>query len=326
MELLGPLKFKPLFKERIWGGDKISKLLNCSEDIPENCGEAWMLSGVENDETEVSEGPLSENSLNELVEIYMGELVGESVYEKFGEQFPILIKLIDANDYLSVQVHPDDNLAQKRGLNGGKTEMWYVMEAAEDAELIVGFEKKISREDFQKSLIEKSFQPLLHREKVQKNDVFYIPAGRIHALGPGILLAEIQQTSDTTYRIYDWDRLDGNGKSRQLHIAEAMDAIDFDIFSEYKTRFSAIKNDTGTILDEKYFTTNIIDFDVVLTKNYEELDSFVIYLMLDGEAIVEENAKEFSMKRGECLLLPAITNLVRLKPLRHSKILEIYIR
>ena len=237
MNSLYPLKFKPIFKDKIWGGQKIKSSLKMDfGDLP-NCGEAWMMSGVEDNPTIVENGFLAGNELNEIVEVYMGELVGDKVFDQFGNEFPLLIKFIDSNDWLSIQVHPDDFLARKRNIGFGKTEMWYMLDATDDAELIAGFNKKTDKDEYLQHLENKTLKEILNFEKVEKGDVFYIPAGRVHALGPGCLLAEIQQTSDTTYRIYDWDRIDAAGMFRELHTEEALDAIDFEFHESYKTEY-----------------------------------------------------------------------------------------
>jgi len=195
MNELYPLQFTPVFKDKIWGGQKIRTVLNRDFSPLPNCGEVWVLSGVEGNQTEVSERFLAGNDLNELVEVYMGDLVGDKIFKKFGNEFPILLKFIDANDWLSIQVHPDDELALQRHGSLGKTEMWYIMDAEKESELISGFAGKLDKDSYQKHLEEKTLKSVMNFEKVARGDVYYIPAGRVHALGPGILLAEIQQTS-----------------------------------------------------------------------------------------------------------------------------------
>jgi len=322
---LYPLKFNSIYKDKIWGGQKIKTVMGMDFSPHSNCGEAWVLSGVEGDQSVVVNGFLAENELNELVEIYMGELVGEKNYEEFGDQFPILVKIIDSNDWLSIQVHPDDELAQKRGLDRGKTEMWYLLDAEKDAEIILGFNKEIKRNEYQELLNDKKLKSVLNAEKVKAGDVFYVPAGRVHAIGPGILLAEIQQTSDTTYRIYDWDRIGVDGLMRELHIDEALDAIDFKVEKNYKTEYSAEKNKTTKVVKSKYFTTNLMDLDVPISKDYSALDSFVIYLCIEGSFVLMYNNEKLNAKKGETILIPAIMNEVKIIPAPKAKILEVYI-
>ncbi|MFZ4741840.1 MAG: type I phosphomannose isomerase catalytic subunit [Bacteroidales bacterium] len=325
MNQLYPMKFKPVFKDKIWGGMKIKTILGMNYAPLPNCGEVWVLSGIEGNTSEVANGFLKGNELNELIEVYMGDLVGDSVYEKFGIEFPILIKFIDANDYLSIQVHPDDALAAKRKIGYGKSEMWYILQADENAELISGFNQKINKESYLKHLQNKTLKQILNVEKVKKDEVFYIPAGRVHALGPGLLLAEIQQTSDTTYRIYDWDRLDDKGNLRELHVKEALDAIDFNVYDHYKTDYQHIHNKTVNLVETPYFTTNILELDKKLEKNYEELDSFVIFVCTQGRGELHYDSEKLDFKKGEVVLLPANINKIQLLPLEELKLLEVYI-
>lgn len=325
---LYPLKFRPVLKDKIWGGNKIKKVLGIDYAPLPNCGEAWMISGVEDNPSIVSNGFLEGNELNELVEIYMGELVGDDLFNRFGLEFPILIKFIDAADYLSIQVHPDDELAAKRGIGNGKSEMWYILSADKDAELISGFKRDTTREEYLEHLENKKLTTLLNFEKVQAGDVFYMPAGRVHALGPGILLAEIQQTSDTTYRIYDWDRVDDKGKSRELHTEEALEAIDFKAHDDYKSNYKEIKNASSNMVTSPFFITNIIVLDKALAKDYTELDSFVIYICVEGNLVLVhdgEEEKQVSLSKGEAVLVPAVIDRIDLIPSETSKILEVFI-
>lgn len=320
-----PLKFEPIFKEKIWGGDKIKTKLGLDFDPLPNCGEVWALSGVESDASLVVNGFLEGNELNELVEVFMGDLVGDNVYSKFGNEFPILIKFIDANDYLSIQVHPDDELAAKRHSSMGKNEMWYIIDADKNAELITGFKHKSNKEEYLQHLENNTLKDILNVEKVSKGDVYNIPAGRVHALGPGLLLAEIQQTSDITYRIYDWDRVDAEGKSRELHTELALDAIDFDFHDDYKTNYPDKNNETVTLVHSPYFNTNIIQLTVPILKDYEELDSFVIYTCTAGKVEIIYDKEKLIISKGEVILIPNIINKIALNPLKASTILETYI-
>lgn len=325
MNKLYPLKFKPRFREKIWGGTKIKDVLNLDFGDRPNCGEAWVLSGVEENETVVAEGFLEGNELNELVEVYMDDLVGEKVYDKHKTEFPILVKFIDASDWLSIQVHPDDELAHKRGLGNGKTEMWYIINSDDNSELIAGFSKQVNQKIYLDHLQNKTLKEILNFEKAQPGDIFYMPAGRVHALGPGILLAEIQQTSDTTYRIYDWDRTDDEGNHRELHTEQALEAIDYNAYDNYRTEYPKIKNQTADAVQEKYFTTNVIHLDKPLLKSYTELESFVIYTCVQGEAAIVYPDGDVRLRMGECLLIPNIITEISIVPTTETKILETYI-
>jgi mannose-6-phosphate isomerase len=325
MNTLYPMKFKPLFLEKIWGGQKIRTVLGLDVgDLP-NCGEAWVLSGVDGNQTLVSEGFLEGNELNELIEIYMGDLVGDQVYEKYGTEFPILVKILDTNDYLSIQVHPDDELANKRHACNGKTEMWYVIQADENAELITGFKTKIDKEEYSKHLNDKSLKSVLNIEKVKDGQVFYTPAGRVHALGPGLLIAEIQQTSDITYRIYDWDRIDHRGISRELHNDLAPDAIDFTVHENYKTVYTPKENGTAQLVKSPYFNTSIININKSIRKDYTELDSFVIHFCSHGAYELGYDKGKIQVNAGDCVLIPNELNIILMNPKPMAQILEVYI-
>lgn len=323
--VLYPFKFTPIYKDKIWGGQKIKTILNQDFGKLPNCGEVWLLSGVEGCQTVVSNGDMAGNELNELVEVFMGDLVGDDVFDKYGEQFPLLIKVLDSNDWLSIQVHPDDKLAQKRQIGSGKTEMWYVMQADKDAELISGFNREMNQEKYLDSFNNGKLKDILNFEKVKQGDVFFMPAGRVHALGPGCLIAEIQQTSDTTYRIYDWDRIDQTGMKRPLHVEEALEAIDFKQYDKYKTDYEPIPNKTVPAVNCKYFTTNYLELDQALLKDYSEIDSFVILLCTEGSFSLNWGEDAVEVKAGECVLIPNVISEVELFPKEKCKLLEVYI-
>ncbi len=325
MNKLYPLKFKNIFKEKVWGGQKIKTILGKEFSPLPNCGEMWVVSGVEGNQSVVENGFLAENELNELVEVYMGDLVGEKVYEKYGNEFPVLIKFIDANDDLSIQVHPDDRLAKKRHGGNGKTEMWYIINASKGSELITGFSKEVAKDTYLEHLNKKTLKDILNCEKVNAGDVFFMPAGRVHALGPGILLAEIQQTSDITYRIYDWDRPGIDGSMRELHTDLALDAIDFRVYDDYKTVYDQVKNKTVDLVKSPQFTTNLLHLDTGLLKDYSELDSFVILTCVKGSFVLDYFEDKITVNPGEAILLPAIWGKSQLIPKGETKILEIYI-
>lgn len=324
MNTLYPLKFTPLFKEKIWGGQRIKTALGLDFSPLPNCGEAWVLSGVPDSETLVSNGFLKGNTLNELLEVYMDELVGERVFAKHKTEFPILIKFIDSHDWLSIQVHPNDDLARDRGLPNGKSEIWYVLAAEEGAELITGFGKRTDKETYLQFLKEKRIKEVLNFEKVSAHDLFYMPAGRIHAMGPGILLAEIQQTSDTTYRIYDWDRTDDQGNSRELHTDLALDAIDFTPHDSYRTRYREEANGTAALVHCPHFSTNMIFFEKPVDKSYGLLDSFIVHLCVEGAYRLEYREGAETVIKGEAVLIPSAMDDFRMIPEGKSRVIEIY--
>jgi mannose-6-phosphate isomerase len=322
---LYPFKFQPILKSKIWGGRKLETILNKDISALENCGESWEISGVGEEQSVVENGFLSENEINELVETYMGDLVGEHVFEKFGNQFPLLFKFIDANDFLSVQVHPNDALALRRHQCFGKTEMWYVLDAAPEAFLISGFNQPTTKESYLEALNQGKIKDILRFEKVEKGDVFFIPAGRVHAIGPGIVLAEIQQTSDVTYRIYDWGRTDEKGESRELHTDLALDAIDFTLSTSSKLHVKGDLNKTEELVGCPYFVTNRLVFDKKVEKVYAAIDSFVVYMCLDGSFTLHYEDSSMNVKKGETILIPAAIMEVTLIPHETTTVLEVYI-
>ena len=325
MNSLYPLKFNPIFKEKIWGGQKIKTIFNKNFSPLPNCGESWELSGVEENISVVSNGFLKGNNLEEIAEIYMCDLLGEKNYEKYGTQFPILVKFIDSNDWLSLQVHPNDALAMKRHKQNGKSEMWYILHAEKNAQLISGFNKELSEKTYLEKLNNGSLSEVLNYEKAVKGDVFYVPAGRIHALGPGICLAEIQQTSDVTYRIHDWGRVDDKGNSRELHTEQSLEAIDFKRYDDYKLNGTKVLNQSTNMVKSPHFTSNIIAIDKPYVCDYYSLDSFVIYVCTEGKfKIIYENGEE-SVQMGETVLIPATLSEIKIIPEEKATILEVFI-
>ena len=323
--MLYPLKFKPIYKERIWGGDKLQTLYNKNFAPLKNIGESWELSDVEGDESVVSNGFLAGNNLSELVEIYMGDLMGDHIYEKFGNTFPLLIKFLDANDDLSIQVHPDDELALKRHDSYGKTEIWYVLDADPDAQLVSGFSKPLDKEEYLKHLQNDTLEEVMKWHNVHKGDVFYIPAGKVHAIGKGNVILEIQQTSDVTYRIYDYNRTDDKGNPRELHTELALDAINFEYTENDKTLYDNKKNTLNEIIKSPFFTINYLKLDQTIARDYYELDSFVILICTAGSAKIRYNDGEECITKGETVLIPAELNTIELVPDELAEVIEVYI-
>lgn len=322
---LYPLLFDPILKEKIWGGTKMETVLG-KEILPlTHCGESWEISGLVDDESVVANGFLAENNLNELMEIYMADLVGEHNFEQYGLGFPLLIKFIDARENLSVQVHPDDELAQKKYGQNGKTEMWHVIDADPGGGLFVGFEHEVTPEHFMTAVSNGTLADLLRFYPVKAGDTFMIPAGTVHAIGKGVLLAEIQQPSDITFRIFDWNRVDEHGHSRELHIQEALEAIHFqDNTDDFMISYLPKLNTTEKLVRSPFFNTNVLVFNQPLKKGYAEIDSFVIYMCLEGHLHLVGDNFNVHIETGDTVLVPAEIEELELIPEHQSKLLEIY--
>lgn len=317
------LKFKPLLKSTIWGGSKIIPFKNLDSDQA-NVGESWEVSGVRDNESIVCEGEYEGRKLNELVAELREKLVGKENYERFGNSFPLLVKFIDAQQDLSIQVHPDDETAHKQGKPMGKTEMWYALDSDDDATLRVGLRKAITPELYKEMVEDGSIVGALAEYKLKADDCFFIPAGRIHAICKGSFVAEIQQTSDVTYRIYDYKRRDKDGNYRELHTKEASEAIDYTVLDDYRTHYTPMRNEGVQLVSCPFFTTAVYDLDEPMTLDYSELDSFVILIGLKGEAtLLTENGDEVSFRQGETVLLPATTGMVKVSGT--IKFLETYV-
>ena len=316
-------KFEPLLKQTIWGGNKIVAFKHIQSDM-ENVGESWEVSGVPGDESVVANGECKGKTLNEVLVEMKQKLVGEENYKRFGDRFPLLIKFIDARQDLSIQVHPDDETAHRQGKAMGKTEMWYVMDSDEDASLKVGLKKKITPEEYARMVEDDTICDALGNYKVKSGDCFFIPAGRIHAICSGSFIAEIQQTSDVTYRIYDYKRKDKDGNYRQLHTKEAAEAIDYTVLDDYRTEYTPVKNEATQLVSCPLFTTAVYDLTEPMTLDYSELDSFVILIALKGEgSILMPSGETYSFREGESILLPATTETVKVEG--NIKFLETFV-
>lgn len=318
-----PLKFKPILHQKIWGGDKLKNQLNKNTAL-DNVGESWEISTVPGSVSIVENGEYAGWTLIDLIKEFKGDLVGDKVYEQFGNEFPLLIKFIDAKENLSVQLHPNDELAKKRHNSFGKTEMWYVMDADEDSKLQIGFNQPITKEKYLENLKLGKILDILNFEKPKKGDSYFIKPGTVHAIGAGCLIAEIQQTSDVTYRIYDWDRVDDKGSSRELHTDLAVEAIGYHYESNGKCNYESKINKSINIVTCEYFTTNILQVKGELVKDYSELDSFVILMCVDGEGKIIVNKNKEVIKKGETILITKQTDEVVFKS-ELVKLLEVYI-
>ena len=318
-----PIKFNPLLVQTLWGGEKIIPFKHLNSDLTQ-VGESWEISGVKGNETVVSEGEFKGKKLNELVDELKGKLVGEANYKRFGNDFPLLIKFIDARQELSIQVHPTDELAQKRGKLRGKTEMWYIMDSDENAKLRAGMKEKITPEQYKQMVENDTITEAIAEYKVKEGDCFFLPAGRIHSIGTGCFLAEIQQTSDVTYRIYDFKRKDKDGNYRELHTEEAAECIDYNVEPNYRTEYTPVKNEGVGLVECPYFTTAVYDLNEPMTLDYSELDSFVILIGLKGSGEITDNeGNTTTLCEGETILIPATTSEVKVTG--NIKFLETYV-
>ncbi len=322
---LYPLTFEAILKEILWGGQEIRpfKGMAASE---EKIGESWELSHVEGNYSIVANGELKGESLDDLIKDYKERLLGKAVYERFGNTFPLLIKFIDAQDYLSIQVHPDDELAKERHNSFGKTEMWYVINAADNAKLFSGFAKQSSPEDYVQRIADNSIMEVLKEYEVKAGDVFFLPAGRVHAIGAGCFIAEIQQTSNITYRIYDYARTDAQGNQRELHTELAKDAIDYTIHDDYRADYTPKKDEAVELADCPYFATNLLELSKDMERSLEGRDSFVVYIVMNGTLdLVDDKGYTLSLHQGQTVLLPAECSSVKLQPKGACKLMETYI-
>lgn len=318
-----PFKFEALLKQTLWGGSKIIPFKHLHATL-DNVGESWEISGVPGNETVVANGPFKGQLLNHVVEQLKADLVGKDNYERFGNEFPLLIKFIDACQDLSIQVHPTDEIAKKQGKERGKTEMWYALESDAKAHLMAGLKQRITPEQYAKMVENDTICDAIAEYSVKEGDVFFLPAGRIHAIGTGCFVAEIQQTSDVTYRIYDFKRKDKNGNYRELHTKQAAECINYEVLPDYRTHYTARKDEPVLLVSCPYFTTSVYDLTEPMTIDYSELDSFVILIGLRGEGtLTDDEGNKTTLRAGETILLPATTKVVNVEGC--IKFLETYV-
>ena len=320
MELI---KFNALLKSTLWGGEKIVPFKHlCTEQ--DNVGESWEISGVPGNETVVANGAYAGKKLNDVVAILKEKLVGKDNYERFGNEFPLLIKFIDARQDLSIQVHPTDEIAKRQGKERGKTEMWYLLDSDKDATLLCGLKQQITPSQYAEMVANDTIVDAIARYNVKEGDCLFLPAGRIHAIGTGCFLAEIQQTSDVTYRIYDFKRKDKDGNYRELHTKQAAECIDYNVSKNYRTEYTPAKNQGVSLVQCPYFCTAVYDLNEPMTLDYSELDSFVILIGLKGEAKITDNeGNTVGFQAGESILVPATTKTLKVDGT--IKFLETYV-
>ena len=324
--LLYPFKFSPIFKHKVWGGSRLTTMAGLEPQ--DGVGENWILSAHDDDDSLIINGFLADNTLEELIEVYMDELVGEKVFEQYRNNFPLLFKLIDAQDDLSIQVHPNDEIARKNHgeKNNGKAEMWYVMKAEPGAKLVVGFKKNINRQEYTNAVNDGTIAELLQWVEVKPGDVVFIPPGRVHAIGKGILLAEIQQSSDITYRIHDYNRLDKDGRLRPLHIKEAQEVVVLEAVQQPIINYKSIPNEATTLVECEHFVTNLLSVKSDMKRTYHQLDSFVVLLCVQGEAKITTHSQTYTLTQGELLFIPSTLTEIEINTTdENTKILETYL-
>lgn len=318
-------KFEPILKQTLWGGERIIPFKHLHSDL-KNVGESWEVSGVKGSESVFADGEYKGRTITDVLKELKGALVGAENYKRFGDEFPLLIKFIDACQDLSIQVHPNDGLAEKRHNSRGKTEMWYVVDASEGAHLRSGLSKAITPEEYEQRVADSTITDVLQDYPIHPGDVFFLPAGRIHSIGAGAFIAEIQETSDITYRIFDFNRKDAQGHTRQLHTELAKDAIDYNVYPDYRTHYTPHKDERTELVSCPYFTTNLFQQDKPCTLDYRSLDSCVILMGVKGKCSLESEGKTVTLQAGETVLLPATATTVQVTPDGECSFLEIYIK
>ncbi|TAL67432.1 MAG: mannose-6-phosphate isomerase [Bacteroidetes bacterium] len=326
MSELYPLKFENILKEKVWGGNALVKLYNKKPVTSSLIGESWEISALEGDKSVVSNGFLAGNNIEELIEVYMGDITGDSIFEKFGNEFPLLIKFIEAREDLSVQVHPGNALAKERHQAYGKTEMWYILESEKGSKIFTGFREGVTKEMYETALSNGQLVDLLNIENSEAGDVFFTTAGRVHAIGAGTVLIEIQQSSDITYRIFDWNRKNTGKKNREIHTELALDAIDFSATGRNKIRKDLVLNKTENLVNCEFFNTDFLSFNSIIRKEYYLNDSFVVYICIEGEFLIRWDESSEKVTKGETVLLPAMIKEVTLEPSGEARLLEIFIK
>ena len=325
MSELYPLKFETVLKEKVWGGNALATHFNKKTNGSNHIGESWELSAIADDQSVISNGFLAGNNIEEVIEVYMGDITGDQLYEKFGNEFPLLIKFIEAQEDLSIQVHPNDNLAKKRHKAYGKSEMWYILECKKNSKIYTGFKPGVTKEIYEDALKNNRIEDIMNVETPEPGNAFFTPAGRVHAIGAGIVLVEIQQTSDITYRIFDWNRKGTGKEKRELHTDLALDAIDFNQNGSNKLSKLPVINNNLNLVNCEFFNTNLLWFNKAIDKEYHFIDSFVVYICTDGEFQICWDGNTEKVIKGETVLLPAMIKEVTLKPLNEARLLEVYV-
>lgn len=319
---LYPLKFNSILIDKIWGGVRLKEKLNRNSSS-RNIGESWDISTVNGHVSIVKNGYLAGLDLRAIITKYKDQIVGINNYNLYGNQFPLLIKFIDADDNLSVQVHPDNITAKRKHNSFGKTEMWYVINAENDASLISGFNKKISKDQFKQQISDGTLLQSLKEFPVKEGDIFFIPAGRVHAIGKGVMVAEVQQSSEITYRVYDFNRVDKNGNQRDLHIDDALESINFSDTNSGKIEYN-LNNNNKNVIKNDFFTIDILKITNEIECDYSTFDSFVILMAVQGDCEIIADNQQYSLTKGETMLIPAIIKKIKITS-ENTKLMQIHI-
>lgn len=317
--------FLPILKSTIWGGDSIAPFKGIKTDKTA-IGESWEISGVEGDESVVAAGPDKDMTLTALIDKYGEKLLGKKNFQRFGNRFPLLVKIIDAAQDLSVQVHPDDYMARRLGQANGKTEMWYVLEADKGARIANGFNRKVDPAQYDSLVESGKIEDVLNYMEVKPGDVYFMPAGRVHTAGKGCMMIEIQQTSDVTYRIYDYHRKDKEGRERELHTDLAREAINFNDTQGHAVDYVLRPNVPVNVILSPFFSVNLLEADTDILRDYSESDTFVILVVAEGQAEIVCGKERFDVKAGTSVLIPATALGITINPHKKAKILETYIK
>ncbi len=311
--MLYPLKFNPILIEKIWGGQKLKSLYPSSEHL-KNIGESWLISAIESSESIVADGFLAENNIPELQEVYLNDLVGDSVYDRYGDRFPLLVKLIDAADKLSIQVHPNDEIAKRQNGSMGKNEFWYILDCDDNAFVYAGFNREITKEEYLNAVENNTLENLLQKHTVKKGDYINIPSGCVHAIGNGCTILEVQQSSNITYRIYDYDRKDNSGNLRELHTSQALEAIDFKHWKQECRSSKTTPNEAKALEQNEYFKILLLEVDKTQEIDLSELDSFAIMTTVAGSININIPSYKVELQEWEATLIPATIRSVIVSP------------
>ncbi|HPK30415.1 MAG TPA: class I mannose-6-phosphate isomerase [Bacteroidales bacterium] len=332
---LYPLKFQPILKTKVWGGNRLVKEYGKYPDPEEeidlsHIGESWEIADMGDESTMVSEGFLAENSLFDLLETYLGDLVGDKVFEMYNLQFPIMVKLLDINKHISVQVHPDDEIALERYDSYGKEEFWHILDADNDAVIYLGFKRKVTATEFYDRCKDGTVIQLLNEIRPKKGDNFHIKPGTVHSASGGIRLVEIQQPSDITFRLYDWEREFDALTAREMHLEEAIDCIDYNA-SDPASLLIPTNPTRGPLLESDNFIISAVDLQGPRQIHTESYGSFIIYVCTQGSAsfqVMEGGRKaSYDISKGGTILIPASLDDFSIVPLENKTLLlEVWLR